>query len=172
MKRFMISLIGVTLPWAAALAQEAKPAAPTIALADRHGHVTPVRQGFNHTGGGNIDVAQPAPDSVLVTMSGVATAGAHPCKDSVASMTFELTQCFEVTGDRKGPMKIVLEARAPGSAWIEFQVIRTNAKGRFSAQYRFRFAGPATYQFRAVSEFEADFPFLGGASNIVQVFER
>jgi len=71
-----------------------------------------------------------------------------------------------------GGKQIVLEARAPGSAWIEFQVIRTNAKGRFSAQYRFRFAGPATYQFRAVSEFEADFPFLGGASNIVQVFER
>jgi hypothetical protein len=114
MKRFMISLIVVTLPWAAALAQEAKPAAPAISLADRHGHVTPVRQGFNHTGGGNIDVAQPTPDSVLVTMSGVATAGAHPCKDSVASMTFELHQCFEVTGDRKGPMKIVLEARAIG----------------------------------------------------------
>ena len=71
-----------------------------------------------------------------------------------------------------GGKQLVLEARAPGSAWLEFQVIRTNAKGRFRARYRFRFAGPASYQFRAVSEFEADFPFLGGASNVVGVFEH
>ncbi len=71
-----------------------------------------------------------------------------------------------------GGKQLVLEARAPGSAWIEFQVIRTNAGGRFIARYRFRFPGPADYQFRAVSEFEADFPFLAGASNIVGVFER
>ncbi len=71
-----------------------------------------------------------------------------------------------------GGKQLVLEARAPGSAWLEFQVIRTNAKGRFRARYRFRFAGPANYQFRAVSEFEADFPFLGGASDVVRVFER
>ncbi len=71
-----------------------------------------------------------------------------------------------------GGKQLVLEARAPGSAWIEFQVIRTNGRGRFSARYRFRFAGPASYQFRAVSEYEADFPFLGGASNVVGVFER
>jgi hypothetical protein len=50
--------------------------------------------------------------------------------------------------------------------------VRTDARGRFGARYRFRFAGPAEYQFRAVSEFEADFPFLGGASNVVSVFER
>ncbi len=71
-----------------------------------------------------------------------------------------------------GGKQLVLEARAPGSAWIEFQVIRTNGRGRFTARYRFRFAGPASYQFRAVSEYEADFPFLGGASNVVGVFER
>jgi hypothetical protein len=42
-----------------------------------------------------------------------------------------------------GGKQLVLEARAPGSAWIEFQVIRTNAAGRFIARYRFRFPGPA-----------------------------
>lgn len=115
MKRFMVSLIGMTLPWAAALAQDAKPAvAPVIVLGDRHGHVTPIRQGFTHTGGGNIDVAQPTPDSILVTMSGVAVAGGHPCKDSVATLNFELDQVFEVTSPVKGPMKLVLEARAIG----------------------------------------------------------
>lgn len=71
-----------------------------------------------------------------------------------------------------GGKQLVLEARAPGSAWLQFQVIRTDARGRFRAGYRFRFAGPATYQFRAVSEYEADFPFLGGASDVVGVFER
>lgn len=116
MKRFMVGLIGMTLPWAAAPAQEPKPAAagPGIVLGDRHGHVTPIRQGFTHTGGGNIDVAQPTPDSVLITMTGVAVAGAHPCKDSVATMNFELNQAFEVTGPTKAPMKLVLEARVIG----------------------------------------------------------
>jgi len=71
-----------------------------------------------------------------------------------------------------GGKQLVLEARAPGSEWIQFQVVRTDARGRFGARYRFRFPGPATYQFRAVSEFEADFPFLGGSSNVVSVFEH
>ena len=71
-----------------------------------------------------------------------------------------------------GGKQLVLEARSPGSTWIEFQVIRTNAKGRFQARYRFRFAGPADYQFRAVSEYEAAFPFISGASGVVGVFER
>ena len=34
------------------------------------------------------------------------------------------------------------------------------------------FAGPITYRFRVVSRFEADFPFLEGASNVVGVHER
>jgi len=29
-----------------------------------------------------------------------------------------------------------------------------------------------TYRFRAVSSYEADFPFLAGVSNVVSVFER
>ena len=52
----------------------------SITLGDRHATATPVRHGFAHTGGGNIDVAQPAPDTVVITMTGVAVAGAHPCK--------------------------------------------------------------------------------------------
>ena len=55
--------------------------APTISitLAGRHGHVTPHRQGCVHTGGGNIDVAQPSPDTVVVTLTGVAVATGSPC---------------------------------------------------------------------------------------------
>jgi hypothetical protein len=68
--------------------------------------------------------------------------------------------------------QIVLEARSLGSAWLEFQVIRTGPRGRFRATYRFRFPGPADYQFRAVSEPESDYPFAAGASNVVRVHER
>jgi hypothetical protein len=68
--------------------------------------------------------------------------------------------------------QLVLEARSPGSPWIEFEVVRANARGRFRASYRFKFAGPAEYQFRVVSEAESDYPFAAGASNVVRVSER
>lgn len=71
-----------------------------------------------------------------------------------------------------GGKQLVLEARAPGGRWIEFHVIRTGPHGRLHYRYRFRLPGPARYQFRAVSEPEADFPFAAGSSNVVGVFER
>jgi hypothetical protein len=101
----------------------AQPAAPapsgpavTLTLGSRHGHATPVRQGFCHTGGGNIDVAQPAPDTVIVTMTGVAVAGPHPCKDSVAALEFDLEHCFEVRFEdpKLQRAKLTLEARVIG----------------------------------------------------------
>jgi hypothetical protein len=67
---------------------------------------------------------------------------------------------------------LVLEARSAGSGWLEFNVIRAGARGRFSASYRFKFPGPAGYQFRVLCEPEADFPFAAGASNVVGVYER
>jgi len=71
-----------------------------------------------------------------------------------------------------GGKLLVLEARSPGGAWLEFDVIRSDASGRFHASYRFKFSGPATYQFRVLCEAEADYPFATGASNVVGVFER
>jgi hypothetical protein len=78
---------------------------------------------------------------------------------------------------RGGPVpptgkQLVLEARSPGSPWIEFKVVRTNGRGRFRATYRFKFPGPADYAFRARSEPEADYPFAAGASDVVAVHER
>lgn len=72
----------------------------------------------------------------------------------------------------RGGKQLVLEARSPGSPWIEFKVVRTNTRGRYRASYRFKFAGPAEYRFRARSEAESDFPFAGGSSNVVAVHER
>ncbi len=71
-----------------------------------------------------------------------------------------------------GGKLLVLEARSPGGRWLEFDVIRSDARGRFHASYRFKFAGPATYQFRVLCEAEADYPFATGASKAVGVFER
>ncbi|MFI4977214.1 MAG: hypothetical protein ACHQC8_00830 [Solirubrobacterales bacterium] len=71
-----------------------------------------------------------------------------------------------------GGKQLVLEARSPGSPWIEFDVVRANARGRFRSSYRFKFPGPADYQFRVLSEAEADYPFAAGSSNVVGVRER
>jgi hypothetical protein len=68
--------------------------------------------------------------------------------------------------------QIVLEARSPRGPWLQFRLVRAGPRGRFSASYRFRFPGPAVYQFRAISEPESDYPFAAGASDLVAVRER
>lgn len=72
----------------------------------------------------------------------------------------------------RGGKQLVLEARSPGSGWIEFKVIRTDSRGHYKALYRFKFPGPADYAFRVRSEAESDFPFAAGASNLARVHER
>ena len=106
----------------------APPPPVSIALGVRHGHVTPERAGFCHTGAGNIDVAQPSPDVVVVTMTGVAVAGGHPAKASLAAMNFGLTQGFEVSFDnpKVKKAKISLEGRVIG-------LLRSERKGCGSA---------------------------------------
>jgi hypothetical protein len=71
----------------------------------------------------------------------------------------------------EGGKQLVLEASS-GGEWIQFDTIGTDAKGRYRASYRFKFPGPIVYRFRVVSQYEADFPFLDGASNVVDVHER
>jgi hypothetical protein len=101
----------------------------TISLGNRQATATPIRQGFTHTGGGNIDVAQPSPDVLLVTMTGVAVSGAHPCKDSVATLNFDLVQDFEITFEKPDvkKAKLTVEARLMG-------LLRTHSKGGGSAE--------------------------------------
>ena len=72
----------------------------------------------------------------------------------------------------RGGKAVVLEARSPGSPWIEFRVVRTDPRGRYHSAYRFKFPGPVRYQFRVLSEPESDYPFAAGASNVVGVWER
>lgn len=89
--------------------------AASISLGARHGHVVPTRQGFTHTGGGNIDITQPAPDTLVVNMCGVTVAGGHPCKCSSATMNFDLDQCLDITSSVPGPVKVTIESRVVGA---------------------------------------------------------
>lgn len=135
MRRFWIGLLGILVPLPVLAGQKppatvppgtpvtitVSPAAPapppvSITLRERHGHVTPIRSGFTHTGAGYIDVAQPSPDTIVVTMTGVAVAGAHPCKDSHAALEFDLNQCLEVSFDdpKIKKAKITIEGRVIG----------------------------------------------------------
>ncbi len=97
---------------------------------------------------------------------------------SVAPRTASVGRSIRFSGRlRGGPVPsggklLVLEARSPGGAWLEFDVIRSDARGRFHAGYRFKFPGPADYQFRVLCEAEADYPFATGSSNVVGVFEH
>jgi hypothetical protein len=126
---FRCTLIGFALAaipfFLAAQPPAAAPSPPvSLNLGSRHGHVTPARNGFTHTGGGNIDVAQPASDTVVVTMTGVAVAGAHPVKQSSASLHFDLDQSFEVSFDKPEvkKAKLTLEGRVIG-------LLRSHGKG-------------------------------------------
>jgi hypothetical protein len=71
----------------------------------------------------------------------------------------------------KGGKSLVLEARS-GGAWIEFDVIHSDRRGRYHSTYTFKFPGPADYQFRVLCEAEADYPYARAASSIVDVHER
>jgi hypothetical protein len=123
MKTLFSTVLMATWPlalWAAdQQAPAAKPTGPqvTIVLGPRHGHVTPLRHGCcTHTGGGNVDVAQPTPDTVVVTMTGICVAPAHPCKNAVASMDMDLEQCFEIIFENPEvkKAKLTIEGRVIG----------------------------------------------------------
>src|SRR5580704_6105178 len=115
MNKTILSAIATVWP---ALVTAAEPPAPavTIDLGSRQAQGVPTRQGFSHTGGGNIDVQQPSPDTLVITMTGVAVAGAHPCKDSLAALAFDLCQEFEVSAAKPEvkKAKLTIEARVIG----------------------------------------------------------
>lgn len=88
----------------------------SFVLGSRSAKVTPCRSGCTHTGGGNIDVVQPAPDTLIVTMSGAAVAYGGPTGPALASQVFDLVQNFEVSFDKPTvkAAKIIMDARVIG----------------------------------------------------------
>lgn len=71
-----------------------------------------------------------------------------------------------------GGKPLILEARSGSGRWIEFDVLRSDSRGRYGASYTFKFPGPVLYQFRVVCEQEADYPYTEGFSPVVTVNER
>ena len=83
-----------------------------------------------------------------------------------------LTAARSIRAPRNPTAADALGRRSSGGEWIEFDTLTTGAKGRYRASHRFGLPGPATYRFRVLSPYEADCPFLVGASNVVVVHER
>src|SRR5262249_10965741 len=127
----LLCLAALLAPAPVAFAQPAPAPAPvvTITLGSRHGHATPNRQGCAHTGGGNIDVAQPAADTLIVTMTGVSVAVGAPCGAGTAGIDFDLSQCFEIGFEKPEvkSAKLTIEARVIGH-------LRSHRKGGGSAE--------------------------------------
>jgi hypothetical protein len=134
-RRAMLGAGLVAMPgmMTAALGQEPRPAAPgqpvvitvataggapdvSLSLGRREAKVSPSRAGCTHTGGGNIDVVQPSPDVIVVTMSGVAVAYGSPISPASAALDFALTQAFEVSFDnpKVKAAKLCIEGRVIG----------------------------------------------------------
>jgi hypothetical protein len=116
MKKIIAACLGLLIGVPGLRAQGPAPApVPSIVLYDRHGHVTPASGCCQHTGGGNIDVAQPTSDAVVITMTGAAVVGPWACKG--AAQNFDLEQCFEVALSKPlaRPLKLTIEARVIGA---------------------------------------------------------
>lgn len=99
-------------------AQQAPPV--SIVLGQRHSHVTPSKGRFAHTAGGLIDVSMPAPDTLIVTMTGAVVAN--------ASLTLDLDQCFDVqfNDPKLKRAKLLIEGQVAG-------ILRGERKG--NAEY-------------------------------------
>ncbi|MBY0523698.1 MAG: hypothetical protein K2R98_09870 [Gemmataceae bacterium] len=121
MKGTCTALVALVMALTVQAVDEPKAPAPeppvVFVLGPGQGTATPTLHGCAaHTGGGNIHVTQPTPDTIHVTMTGVAVAGGNPCKGSSASLAFQLAQGFEVAFNDpkvKGA-KLVLWARVIG----------------------------------------------------------
>jgi hypothetical protein len=70
----------------------------------------------------------------------------------------------------------LIEVRARGRGerrWITFKTVRTDRRGRFSASHRLRQGyRNVTYEFQAVSRYEAGYRYETGASNVERVTVR
>ena len=71
----------------------------------------------------------------------------------------------------RGGKQLVLEARSPGSAWIEFKVVRTDAQWALSRVLPLQVPGPGRLPLSGSLRTGGRLPFAGGSSNVVAVHE-
>lgn len=109
-------LAAVAMP---AVAQDASPGPrPAVELVVLPGEASaePFRRGVAYANGGVIDVSQPNPATLVITMSGLTATNADLLCTSVASYSFQLSQCFEVrfNSARAKGAQLTLEGQAIG----------------------------------------------------------
>jgi len=111
------ALAGLTVAgWTVAAQEPAGPKADGARLVLGHRAATAQgrRTGLAHTSAPLIDVAQPRPDTLVVTMTGLAAAGGLPCEDSAAEVAFDLAQGVTVVAPPGARVRLALEGQLAG----------------------------------------------------------
>ena len=113
----MTLLTACVLSWLAlpVRAQEAARAVELV-LTPGQAQATPMKKGVAFANGGIIDVAQPNPSTIVVTMTGLTAANADLLCTSLSQYQFDLVQGFEVVFNSKRvkSAKLAMEARVIG----------------------------------------------------------
>ncbi len=121
----VVALLTSTLTLAAQ-----QPAGPAyqIVMRSRSAEVAPIKGKDAQTAGGTITVEQPEPNTLVISMTGGVIAGSQ-CKDSHASMQFELDQDIEIIPTRQGvrPPRLGMVGRVTGT-------LQVSHKGNGSAE--------------------------------------
>jgi hypothetical protein len=72
------------------------------------------RTGLAYNSAPLVDVTQPQPNVLVITLTGVAVAGGVPCEGSAAEIVFDLLQSVEVTGRPNQPVRLSLDCQLAG----------------------------------------------------------
>jgi hypothetical protein len=106
-----MSLIGGT----AAESTEETTVTARIIFGAHDGAAHPTICGRGYSGGGNIDISQPAPDTLVITMTGTVAACANPLKMSEATLDFRQGMQFAVEFSApNGTGKLMMQAKVNG----------------------------------------------------------
>lgn len=120
--RMLLTGLLVCLPVLPAAAQDAGTRPPVeIVVLPGEASAVPFKRGVAYANGGVIDVTQPNPGTLVVTLSGLTATNADLLCTSVASYSFQLAQCIEVrfNSARVKGAQLTLEGRVIG-------LLRTN----------------------------------------------
>ncbi len=109
-------LVGLPLPGRSQESSSGPRPAVELILTPGEASATPLKKGVAYANGGIIDVAQPNPTTIIVTMSGLTATNADLLCTSSAHYQFDLAQGFEVVFNSKRvkSAKVTLEGRAIG----------------------------------------------------------
>lgn len=117
-RRFSLAAVTALLLGASTFRSSALAADPAyeIVLRSRHAQVTPAKFERAQTGAGSILVAQPEPNTVIITMGGSAVVGSG-CKASSAAIHFDLAQDLDIAPRRAGvrPPRVGMIGRVVGT---------------------------------------------------------